>query len=101
MRKNETAVARLHINSSKNTTLNDLLTAQYGHLEKGELRTLLETKHRRVWSQEELLRDFVVHGEKENVATVTNKKTNQHGTIIYTESPRLYFDFEEKSDDAE
>lgn len=99
MRKHDTSVARLHINGSKNTPLNDLLAAQYSHLEKGELRALLETKHARVWSEEELLQSFTVHNESDNVATVTHKATKQHGTVVYIDSPRLYFDFEEKSND--
>lgn len=93
--KNKQGVASLHINSRKNTNLKDLLDAQYGHLEKGELRALLETTHARVWSPEELEKEFIVHAHDESVARVTNKLTKQAGTLIYIDAPRLYFDFEE------
>jgi hypothetical protein len=92
-------VARLHINQSAKAKIADVFRAQYSHLEKGELRTLLETVHNPVWDENEFADEFDIIKEEGVVGTVVHKETKKHGTVLFTDSPRFYFDFEESGDE--
>ena len=93
------AVAKLHINQSAQTNLSDVFQAQYSHMEKGELRAMLEATHQPVWDEKEFFDEFIVDQQEDNIAHVTHIATKKIGTVLYTDSPRLYFDFKETESD--
>jgi hypothetical protein len=45
------------------------------------------------WDTQELQRDFVVHGFLAPFVLVTRKSDNVRGALMFTHSPRSYFDF--------
>jgi hypothetical protein len=70
-----------------------LLKNQYGHLEKGEARTLLEQTPTLVWSNDELLETFEVSHFAPPYVHVIRKEDGQRGTVMFLDDPRLYFSF--------
>ena len=47
------------------------------------------------WNTLELQRDFTVHSFMAPFVVVTRKRDNVKGTLMFTHSPRNYFDFKE------
>lgn len=48
-----------------------------------------------VWDTEELSRDFVVEGFMAPFTIVRRRSDNKQGTVMFTHSPRFYFNFKE------
>jgi hypothetical protein len=57
-------------------------------------RDLAEAKE--TWTTEELSRDFVVHSFLAPFIHVTRKADGVEGSMEFTHSPRVYFDFKPK-----
>jgi hypothetical protein len=76
-----------------NKSVADILKAQYGHLESGEVRALLEQSHSPVWSNDELLDTFEVSHFEPPYVHVIRKTDGQRGTVMFIDSPRFYFAF--------
>lgn len=76
-----------------NQTLVDLLNRQYGRLEAGDARTLLETSYAPVWNEDELTALFTVETFDPPYAHVTKRDTGERGTVMYLDAPRFYFLF--------
>lgn len=76
-----------------NTNVANVLHAQYGHLESGEVRALLEQLHNPVWNNEELLNVFEVSHFEPPYVHVIKKDDGQRGTVMFVDTPRFYFSF--------
>jgi hypothetical protein len=70
-----------------------LLKNQYSHLEKGEVRTILEQTQTPVWSNDELLETFEVSHFEPPYVHVIRKEDARRGTVMFLDDPRLYFSF--------
>lgn len=70
-----------------------VLQAQYGHLENGEVRAILEQIHNPVWTNDELLETFEVSHFEPPYVHVIRKEDGVRGTIMFIDSPRFYFSF--------
>jgi hypothetical protein len=46
------------------------------------------------WTTEELQRDFIVQGFCMGLCVVVRKRDGQRGSLEFTHSPRVYFNFE-------
>ena len=64
-----------------------LLKNQYGHLEKGEVRAILEQTHTPVWSNDELLETFEVSHFEPPYVHVIRKEDGRRGTIMFLDDP--------------
>lgn len=78
---------------ASNKSVANILSAQYGHLESGEVRALLEQMHSPVWSNDELLDTFEVSHFEPPYVHVIRKEDGRRGTVMFTDSPRFYFAF--------
>jgi hypothetical protein len=58
-------------------------------------RANLETRHGRVWSTDELAREFEVLGFAAPFAVVRRKSDGRAGSLMFQHHPRFYFRFEE------
>jgi hypothetical protein len=85
--------------SGDHQTIAAILSAQYGHLDSGELRAALE-KNFDVWNAEELEHEFNVFEHSALFANVVRKHDKQPGSVMFVDSPRLYFSFQPESSDA-
>ena len=56
----------------------------------------LEEKYGRVWTTEELRKEFEVTGFLAPFVSVIRKLDNVKGTMEFTHMPRFYFHFEEE-----
>jgi hypothetical protein len=94
-----------NIRDIKLTTNNDALVAtlaaQYAHMDKHEARTSLEKLHEPVWDNDELLDVFEVSHFEPPLVHVIRKTDGVRGTVVFIDSPRLYFSFhaEEKKNE--
>lgn len=70
-----------------------LLRSQYGHLENGEVRAILEQAHNPVWTNDELLDVFEVSHFEPPYVHVIKKEDGTRGTVMFIDSPRFYFSF--------
>jgi hypothetical protein len=70
-----------------------ILKAQYGHLESGEVRAILERINTPVWTNDELLETFEVSHFEPPYVHVIQKDNGQRGTVMFVDSPRFYFSF--------
>lgn len=71
-----------------------ILKDQFAHLEKGELRTRLEAAYgHNVWDNDELLEHFEVSHFDPPYVHVIRKTDGTRGTVAFTDTPRLYFEF--------
>ena len=91
-RTDESLTTQIQI-PADNQTLLDLLSRQYGRLESGEARALLEQTYARVWNEEELLNEFQIEHEDPPYVTVTRLDSGARGTLLCLEVPRFYFLF--------
>lgn len=78
---------------SKNTDVANVLHSQYGHLESGEVRTILEQAHAPVWNNDELLNVFEVSHFEPPYVHVIKKEDGTRGTVMFVDAPRFYFSF--------
>lgn len=83
-----------------NDILINILNAQFGNKEQGELRAELEKFSDKVWTNEELLDDFEVEQFTPPYVIVIRKADGVRGTVAFIESPRLYFYFCPTNHDA-
>jgi hypothetical protein len=85
--------------SGGSSTIADILTDQYGHLETGEARTALESYYTDgVWNDEELAEHFEVsHFDEPPYVHVIRKSDGCRGTLMFLSSPRFYFSFNAES----
>jgi hypothetical protein len=98
MTKNEnTVITNIPVTASDEDIV-ALLRCQYGHLESGEVRTLLEQMHANVWTNEQLLEVFEVSHFEPPYVHVIRKDDGKRGTVMFTDSPRFYFSFAEEGD---
>lgn len=58
-------------------------------------RTRLEKKHGKVWSTDELTKDFEVTGFMAPFVTVRSKESGKDGVLEFQHSPRFYFNHTE------
>jgi hypothetical protein len=58
-------------------------------------RAPLETKYGQVWNTQELSNDFEVKGFMAPFISVTRKSDGAKGTLMFQDSPRYYFKFQE------
>jgi len=58
-------------------------------------REELEELYGKVWSTDELPKDFKVINFMAPFVTVVNRKTKKRGTLRFQDRPRFYFDFKE------
>jgi len=70
-----------------------VLRAQYGHLENGEVRAMLEVSGRQVWTNDELLEVFEVSHFEPPYVHVIRKEDGKRGTVMFVDTPRFYFSF--------
>lgn len=70
-----------------------ILAAQYSHLSPDEAKTALSKTHGQVWTNEELLDTFELSHFDPPYAHVIRKADAKRGTVIFIDSPRLYFSF--------
>jgi hypothetical protein len=76
--------------------ITELLSDQYGTLERGEARTALENALGvdNVWSEDEFGAAFTaVHFDSPYVRVVRNAD-QQTGNVLYVDKPRFYFSFQ-------
>jgi hypothetical protein len=52
-------------------------------------------KAERVWTTEDLTRDFIVHSFAAPFVIVTRKSDGKKGTLEFMHSPRVYFNWEQ------
>jgi hypothetical protein len=93
----DTAITSISVKSS-NADIVEVLKQQYGHLESGELRALLERAHVHVWTNDELVESFEVSHFEPPYLHVIRKENGKRGTVMFTDAPRFYFSFAEESD---
>lgn len=84
---------------ASNETIARVLVEQYGHLESGEARALLEHLHAPVWTTDELLETFEVSHFEPPYVHVIRKEDGKRGTVMFTDSPRFYFAFAVKDNE--
>jgi hypothetical protein len=70
-----------------------VLQAQYGHLENGEVRAMLEVSGGQVWTNDELLEIFEVSHFEPPYVHVIRKEDGKRGTVMFVDAPRFYFSF--------
>ena len=58
-------------------------------------RQALEAEYGRVWSTDELTRDFEVLGFLAPFVVVRRKSDGRKGSLMFTHLPRFYFSFQE------
>lgn len=58
-------------------------------------RAELETMHGQVWDTEEMKRDYSVLGFGAPFVIVTRKSDGVRGSLMFSRSPRFYFNFSE------
>ncbi len=58
-------------------------------------REELELRHGKVWSTDEMARDFVVHGFGAPLVVVERKTDRKLGTLYFQHAPRYYWGFRE------
>lgn len=92
----KTATTEISI-AADNETLRQLFQNQYGKLEPGEVRVVLEATYPTVWNEDEFQATFDLVSSAPPYVTVVNKETGQGGTLIYVDSPRFYFLFNPES----
>jgi hypothetical protein len=71
------------------------LEAQYAHMSQDEARKMLENVHDTVWNSEELMAVFEVSHFDPPLVHVIRKTDGCRGTVVFVDSPRLYFSFQE------
>lgn len=85
---------------ANNNTLVDILNQQYGRLEAGEARAVLEAAYKTVWNEDEFAAHFAIEEYHQPYVTAVNKHSGQRGTAMYVDSPRFYFLFQPEVQDA-
>lgn len=87
--------------TADNETLVATLAAQYAHMALSEARSSLEKLHELVWDNDELLEVFEVSYFEPPLVHVIRKADRVRGTVVFIDSPRLYFSFhaEEKENE--
>lgn len=93
MTKNDNDISTTIPVRATNKDVAAVLKAQYGHLESGEVRTLLERINSPVWTNDELLETFEVSHFEPPYVHVIRKDNGQRGTVLFVDSPRFYFSF--------
>ena len=63
--------------------------------ETKELRTQLEKDYGKIWTTDEATAEFDFIGFLAPAVTVVHKATNKKGCLLFTHSPRFYYDFTE------
>lgn len=58
-------------------------------------RAELEAMHGQVWDTQEMQKDFSVRSFAAPFIMVTRKSDNKNGSLMFSHSPRFYFDFSE------
>ena len=58
-------------------------------------REELEAQYGKVWTTDNLSKDFTVHSFSAPFCTVTSRITGKKGTLEFQHRPRYYFDFRE------
>lgn len=92
--------ANIQVNASQADVVR-ILAAQYAHMDQGEARTMLERVHSPVWSNDELLEHFEAAHFDPPFVHVIRKADGVRGTVVFIDTPRLYFDFQsEEQNDA-
>ena len=88
----------VEIESDPQTVVN-ILNEQYGHLDSGEARALLESYYTDgVWNNEELGEHFEVsHFDEPPYVHVIRKADGVRGTLMFLPVPRFYFPFNAES----
>lgn len=76
-----------------------ILRGQHGYKEQGELRKDLEQLGE-VWDDKAFEAEFEETGRNDPLVSVIRKSDRRHGTLLFTEQPRLYFYFCEYPDHA-
>ena len=56
-------------------------------------REELESEYGQVWNTEELTEDFTVESFTAPYIVATQKSTGDRGTLMFSHSPRFYFDW--------
>ncbi|NDC55298.1 MAG: hypothetical protein EBZ69_00425 [Alphaproteobacteria bacterium] len=93
MTKNEQpAITNISVDAS-NADVAAVLKAQYGHLENGEVRAMLEVSCGPVWTNDELLEVFEVSHFEPPYVHVIRKEDGKRGTVMFVDTPRFYFSF--------
>ncbi len=77
------------------------LAAQYAHMHKDEARASLEKLHEPVWDNDELLDVFEVSHFEPPIVHVIRKSDGARGTLVFIDSPRLYFSFQAEEKENE
>lgn len=80
--------------AASSAALIDALEKQYAHMDQGEARAALENLHQPVWSNDELLDVFEVSHFEPPFVHVIRKTDGTRGTVVFVDSPRLYFSFQ-------
>lgn len=78
---------------ANNADVAAVLHAQYGHLENGEVRAMLEVSGGQVWTNDELLEIFEVSHFEPPYVHVIRKEDGKRGTVMFVDTPRFYFSF--------
>lgn len=74
-------------------TIVDILRDQYGNLDSGEIRAQLAPLEPEVWSTVEFSRLFDTINVHPPYVDVVRKQDGVAGTVMFIDSPRMYFSF--------
>jgi hypothetical protein len=96
----DTLTVTIPINGD-NQTIVDILQSQYGHLEAGEARGILESHFAGgVWNDAEVVTTFAVSHFDPPYVHVIRAQDGVRGTLLFLDSPRFYFSFAEGDTDV-
>lgn len=74
-------------------TIVDILCDQYSNLDSGELRAKLAPLEPEVWNTTDFAALFDTINVQPPYVEVVRKQDDQHGTVMFIDSPRMYFSF--------
>jgi len=77
-----------------------ILAAQYAHMSSDEAKAALARTNNPVWSNDELMEVFEVSHFDPPYVHVIKKADGTRGTVAFIDTPRLYFAFQEETNDA-
>lgn len=82
-----------------NTTIGGLTIKDYGSpvpASEVEARTELEAKYGKVWTTDEMRKEFDIVGFGAPFVVAVEKSTGAKGSLEFSHSPRFYFDWRAK-----
>lgn len=82
-------------------TIVDILCDQYGVLDSGEVRAQLEPLEPEVWGSAEFAQLFDTTNINAPYVDVIRKQDGVAGTVMFIDSPRIYFSFHAESGNDE